>query len=636
MKNKLWAVLLMVVSVGVAAQTFPVNNLNVTGQLQLSGSPGTAGQIPQSNGTSPPSWVTGITPGDVNPALNYLSSLTGAVSRTYTSKFSDWTSVKDFGATGNGSTDDSAALLAAATAGSVIVPPGNYVIGSSISLPNAVQVLPGAVFQIASGQTLTFNNQLIAGVGQIFSGTGNVLVNSQFTTTGYAEWWGAVTNNIAVDNSTYINSCIVAMVVCQLQAGNYYTNGTILQQTNSRAVVGALSDLPGTNGSTFITNQSTSNTIYQIGPNTYTGTLQNTNILKNVFLQRSVAPLKTSQSNGLLVQFTVWTSVSGVQSQDSGIGYKIAGDANIFFDKDFALRSLAGTGSGTDQFYGFWLDAATNIGGAGGSESVYITNCGTSSTVTWSSSIDYQGFVATGAFGYSDLFLINFTTANTGYGIDLVGNGNTSPTLDVQNEDVQIINPILDSCQIVCVNFSNTSLYGSIQIVAGYLDLGSTAIGPIGINYINSNGSITVLGTEILCSQSGSGKGVVATNSRSISQIGNKYLECNGTPLTVSGTTNSRFEDQIRAFGRGVTNQPAIQVASSSNRNIFKMSVDGASSAYSQGYFISDGTTGFSEYDATGLNAGAITNVSKILNNGTGVATVGAFGTSNYAFGVMN
>lgn len=49
---------LLLLSFGVAtAQTFPVQNLNVLGQLQLGGSPGSSGNVLTSNGTSAPTWA---------------------------------------------------------------------------------------------------------------------------------------------------------------------------------------------------------------------------------------------------------------------------------------------------------------------------------------------------------------------------------------------------------------------------------------------------------------------------------------------------------------------------------------------------------------------------------------------------
>lgn len=63
---------------------------------------------------------------------SYTSSETGAVERTVMAKISDFLSVKDFGALGDGATDDTAAfnlaIGAITTSGSVIIPAGDYVV----------------------------------------------------------------------------------------------------------------------------------------------------------------------------------------------------------------------------------------------------------------------------------------------------------------------------------------------------------------------------------------------------------------------------------------------------------------------------------------------------------------------------
>ena len=70
--------------------------------------------------------------------INFTQSGTGAVSRSVTSKLAERVSVKDFGATGNGTTDDSAAIQAAINAtlprGTIYFPEGIYIINSRINV----------------------------------------------------------------------------------------------------------------------------------------------------------------------------------------------------------------------------------------------------------------------------------------------------------------------------------------------------------------------------------------------------------------------------------------------------------------------------------------------------------------------
>jgi hypothetical protein len=85
------------------------------------------------------SWYDTGAGGSTDASLvTFSPSGTGAVSRTTQSKLRDVVSVKDFGATGDGTTNDAAALQAAIDAanagggGTVIVPPGTYLCGSQI------------------------------------------------------------------------------------------------------------------------------------------------------------------------------------------------------------------------------------------------------------------------------------------------------------------------------------------------------------------------------------------------------------------------------------------------------------------------------------------------------------------------
>lgn len=79
--------------------------------------------------------------------IKFTAPSTGAVSRTVAAKLSDTVSVKDFGATGNGTTDDTAAIQQAiadaATCQTVYFPAGTYKITSTLTISKCV-TLQGA------------------------------------------------------------------------------------------------------------------------------------------------------------------------------------------------------------------------------------------------------------------------------------------------------------------------------------------------------------------------------------------------------------------------------------------------------------------------------------------------------------
>lgn len=98
-----------------------------------------------------------------NPALgdslvgfrqsNSLGNLTGSVGRTVHQKLQESVSVKDFGAVGDGITDDSAAIQAAVNSftasgvgGEIFFPKGNYKINTKITVPVIVNEVSGIRF----------------------------------------------------------------------------------------------------------------------------------------------------------------------------------------------------------------------------------------------------------------------------------------------------------------------------------------------------------------------------------------------------------------------------------------------------------------------------------------------------------
>lgn len=75
--------------------------------------------------------------------VNYLPAGAGAVGRTVQDKLREAVSVTDFGAVGDGVTDDTAALVAAAAAANgrpITVPPGDYVFSSTIEAKSLVLI----------------------------------------------------------------------------------------------------------------------------------------------------------------------------------------------------------------------------------------------------------------------------------------------------------------------------------------------------------------------------------------------------------------------------------------------------------------------------------------------------------------
>jgi Pectate lyase superfamily protein len=137
-----------------------------------------------------------------------ISSGTGAVSRTVQSKLRDTVSVKDFGAIGDGITDDTAAIQNAINAASnVYVPAGTYMCGNILMKSNLritgesaaaiLKLLPNATTYSINGSVVDTNGRY----------PGNVLCSTLNHTGGI--WYDAGVRAKDQNNSTYIYENVI-------------------------------------------------------------------------------------------------------------------------------------------------------------------------------------------------------------------------------------------------------------------------------------------------------------------------------------------------------------------------------------------------------------------------------------------
>ena len=143
---------------GTGASSLTANNVllgNGTSALQVV-APGTTGNVLTSNGTTwtsaasaaPTTGTAGyaLTGNGASPATfqGFLQPGTGATTRTWQNKAADVVSVKDFGAVGNGSTDDTTAIQNALNTGkNVYLPSGRYLVTSGLSMTSSSQRMYG-------------------------------------------------------------------------------------------------------------------------------------------------------------------------------------------------------------------------------------------------------------------------------------------------------------------------------------------------------------------------------------------------------------------------------------------------------------------------------------------------------------
>lgn len=180
-----------------------------------------------------------------NAALTTLTATraeSGAVAVTVLNKLRERISVKDFGATGDGTTDDRAALALADTAAgagkTLYFPPGTYKIGSNITLVSIIDLATGgAKLLTATGVTTTLSAVPIFPDAECLTvaGTGKYVLPRQVSEYK-ALWWGLSTSRN--DNEVPINAAITCVDdsssqnggVVLIPSGSYNTSAKINQK----------------------------------------------------------------------------------------------------------------------------------------------------------------------------------------------------------------------------------------------------------------------------------------------------------------------------------------------------------------------------------------------------------------------
>jgi hypothetical protein len=155
---------------------------------------------------------------DISTANIDVTSTGSTTARSLADRFADVLSVKDFGAVGDGTTDDTAAIQSAISAGvNLIVPEGIYLISAALTFPDTIYVKfnTDAFFKQTSG-TSVINSKIIADSFPVLQGAGSITINPIAWTVGtsgdYQDIQTAVDNvpnylwqryTITLDDGTY-------------------------------------------------------------------------------------------------------------------------------------------------------------------------------------------------------------------------------------------------------------------------------------------------------------------------------------------------------------------------------------------------------------------------------------------------
>jgi hypothetical protein len=193
-------------------------SLSADGQTPLSGNLN-ANSNKIVNLTNPSSAQDGATKYYVDNAT-YLQGATGSVTRTITNKLQESVSVKDFGAKGDGTTDDTSAIQNAINSGarSIYIPAGRYKVTSSLNLTNLS--VSGVGLKIY-GDCVQYDDGTTTAASVILSNPGSTkwvaeIVGSQF-----------VTIEDVMFISTGANSALGGILLARSTSANYAQNNAL-------------------------------------------------------------------------------------------------------------------------------------------------------------------------------------------------------------------------------------------------------------------------------------------------------------------------------------------------------------------------------------------------------------------------
>jgi len=157
--------------------------------------------------------IPSISGPDGSSQVGFIQAGAGAEARTAQAKMRDIVSVKDYGATGDGVTNDAAAIQAAIdslslTGGFVCFNPGTYIISTKINLrPNVTLIAPRGSVVIkqaaAANLTILFDLSTYGATGACFDGLiidGNRSNNNNNIAVQRHAFWLYDTNDVSIEN----------------------------------------------------------------------------------------------------------------------------------------------------------------------------------------------------------------------------------------------------------------------------------------------------------------------------------------------------------------------------------------------------------------------------------------------------
>lgn len=564
--------------------------------------------------------------------VGYIQSGSGAVATTVQARLRKVFFTSDY--------DTFVNAVAAAANGTLIVN-STITVSTNTTVPSTVvlQVVNEGIFNIATNVTLTINGCFEAGVYQVFNctGTGAVVINAQFTGVGYPEWWGAVSDNTGASaaNRTAINSAIIAMQTTALQPAAYYFEGGPIEiLTQGKRLIGAGANFDGaTNGkATRLVATTASIDALQVGPYTDPGGINlfpQGIVVQDISVVRNVAPNIGSLCTGVSVSYTLRTYLANVKSESHMIGFQFDGTVALIAERCNSNRAQAGSGGGTDLWYGYYVNGFSGIA-AGGNASIYLNYCAAGCDVAslqTSASLSY-GFYLNNKF--TDAFLESPETVNCAIGINVQGDSSNS-AISFGNTDLQIKNPINDQTKLACIVIQGVNKSGSVEVTDGY---GGPTAGSTAAIIVDSSYGVTLRGGQYVMQNHPSVVGISSTGATGLVIDRTIFLECQANVVSIATCVGSDIRPIIK--NNFTVGGAAVQLSGTCTANYLQPAISGSATGFTIGIQVVGTADARNEYNCSLLDSSAIDGGSgdKLIRNAVQITSTGLSGT-NLVSGVM-
>lgn len=480
---------------------------------------------------------------------------------------------------------------------------------------------------------------------------------------GFAEWFGATRNSVSFDNGPVINNCIAYYPITALLTGIYYINTLISIQANGKVLTGiAQSQLqaigsfggPGTgtidpNATNIVVLNNGTGTLSAIQIGSSAGSQPSQLVqfvrLKDLNICNATASATLGVSGALIIQnpssgfagcptgvimrWCVNVTVERVLCSEFSLGFSRFGTVETYLQNCTALRYTPGIVNGNDFWTGFFQDNSAPLGANSGNASCYTTQCRAFSNayvIAGAPGYSYNAGLQTYR-GFTDTYVTQLETGNTGYGADFEGRGTG---VDNQTEDLIVRGCVFDGVRFAGIKVAEGGPKTAVVLADNYVGC-SNASGPstIGIQLSQLHGSLVQHGNQIIASPGNPATGISANTCSGIVSRSNTITDIQD-PIIITACVNLRFADRINFAAEGPATA-AVQV-NGLTRGVLDCDISSSNASFTipigydlQGSSNTNVTCRMGNVDATYITT------SPLVSNGVAITRNGLFGGGNRA-----